>query len=372
MTTLDDQPLAAGGDQEVEVASFASVEAAIPDMDRPRDIRSTTREVITEYVTAAVVALYTVILLRMVLDWHGLFGSVLIFLLVFLTVHYALVRQSTTKELATDRLTTTLIWSVGIIVVAILVWIFGFTALKGFKKFSWSFLTEDSRTASPLHDGGGVSQAIVGSLEQVGLAALVSVPISILTAVYLHELQGRLARPIRFIVEGLAGLPSIVAGLLIFTIWPKFAGVHAAAALGILMLPTVTRTSEEILRTVPDSLREAALALGAPQWRVVLRVVLPTAKSGLLTAAILGIARAIGETAPVLLTAFDTSIMNKNPFDGPQASLPTYAWANVRVPNQLQNDRAWSAALLLLMIVLVLFVLARAIGARGAKRLQGR
>jgi phosphate transport system permease protein len=340
-----------------------------PNDDVPRPLGGVTRNVINEYAVAAVVAVNVVILLRLLLDWHGLFGAVMIFLITFLLVHYALVRQSTTKELASDRLTTTLIWCAGLVVITVLAWIFGYTAARGLKLLRLSFLKQDSHLTTPTTPGGGVYQAIVGSLEQVGLAAIFAVPISILTAVYLHELDGKIARPIRFIVEGLAGLPSIVAGLLIFSIWSHYAGAHAAMALGILMLPTVTRTSEEILRTVPDSLREAALALGAPQWRVVTKVVLPTARSGLLTAAILGVARAIGETAPVLLTAFDTKYLNKNPLKEPQSSLPTYVWNNIRVDNKLQNDRAWAAALLLLLIVLVLFALARYIGGRGAKKL---
>jgi phosphate transport system permease protein len=171
----------------------------------------------------------------------------------------------------------------------------------------------------------------------------------------------------------MSGLPSIVAGLLVFTIWVSgrgFSGFAGAIALIILMLPTVTRTSEEILRTIPDPLREASLALGAPQWRVVSKVVLPTAQAGLVTAAILGIARGIGETAPMLLTAFGSDTTNTNPFKGPQSDLPLFVWKLIRLPNETQNQRGWTGLLVLVMLVLVLFLLARFVSSRNERKLR--
>jgi phosphate transport system permease protein len=173
----------------------------------------------------------------------------------------------------------------------------------------------------------------------------------------------------------MAGLPSIVAGLLVFTVWVKqngYSGIAGAFALAILMLPTMTRASEEILRTVPDPLREGALALGAPQWRLVQKVVLPTAIAGIVTASLLAIARAIGETAPLLLTSFGSPNTNVNPSHDPQASLPLFVWSLIRLPNQRQNDRAWAGALLLIIIVFVLFVSARYVSTRGRRKLEGR
>jgi phosphate transport system permease protein len=244
---------------------------------------------------------------------------------------------------------------------------------KGLPQLNWDFFTEDMSSVSALDEGGGVYHALIGTVQQVGLATLAAVPAAILTAIYLHEIKGRAAPVIRFFVDAMSGLPSIVAGLLVYTIWilrfdNGYSGMAAAAALTILMLPTVTRTAEEILRTIPDTLREASLALGAPQWRVVLRVVLPTASSGLITAAILGVARAVGETAPLLLTANYTASTNTNPFSGAQASLPMFVYQLVKQPNQTQIDRAWGGALVLLIIVLVLFVLARFIGGRGQRK----
>jgi phosphate transport system permease protein len=185
-------------------------------------------------------------------------------------------------------------------------------------------------------------------------------------------MKGRLSKPVRYITDALSGLPSIVAGLLVFTIWVNgrgYSGLAAALALIVLMIPTVTRTAEEILRTIPDSLREASLALGAPQWRVVMSVVIPTALSGLVTAVILGVARAVGETAPMLLTALGSDNTNTNPFHGPQSDLPLFVWKLIRVPNKTQNDRAWAGMLVLVILVIILFVTARLIAGRGMKKL---
>jgi phosphate transport system permease protein len=160
---------------------------------------------------------------------------------------------------------------------------------------------------------------------------------------------------------------------LIFTIVVQqhgFSGVAGALALAVLMLPVVTRTSEEILRTVPDSLREGSLALGAPRWRLVQRVVLPTALTGLVTAVILGIARAIGETAPMLLTAFGSDSTVTRPNDGPQDDLPLFVWKLIRQPVDAQVQRAWTGALVLVMLVFALFVLARVIAGRSERRLR--
>src|SRR5260370_2187487 len=195
-------------------------------------------------------------------------------------------------------------------------------------------------------------------------------------AVFLNDVGGRLVRPVRFIVNAMSGVPSIVAGLFIFAAWivqlgNKFSGLAGALALSVLMLPTVTRTAEEMLRIVPDGLREASLALGAPEWRTVSGVVLPTARAGLLTAVILGVARAVGETAPLIMTAFGASILNLNPFKEAQSSLPLMIYSLIRSPQQAQADRAWTEAFVLIALVLALFTLARILAGRavgGGKR----
>ena len=340
----------------------------------PRRLSALGTDDLAEFAIAAFVAFHAVWFLRVLLDWDGILGAALLWYLAFVAVHFLIVSFRLTSAVATDRLVTTCVWSVGVVVSGVLAWMVGYVVVKGAKLISWSFLTQDLSTVGALDAGGGAAHALVGTIEQVGLATVIVVPIAVLTAVYLHEYDGKLAAPIRFVVDALSGLPSIVAGLLMFTIWPSFepSGVKASAALLVLMLPPITRATEEILRTVPDPLREASLALGAPRWRVIMQVVLPTARSGLLTAVLLGIARAIGETAPVILTALGSSVMNTNPLSGAQASLPTFVWALIRVPDKTQNDRAWGGALLLVMFVLVLFATARVVSARGDRRLGRR
>jgi len=327
-------------------------------------------------VLAAGSAVAAVLVMRIMLDWNGILGSVIWWYIGFLAVLYLLVRDGETPEVASDRLATVVIWSVGALVVGVLAWIFVYLAIEGFGLLRPRFFTNDLSDVGPLNpESGGALHAIIGTLEQVGLATAAVVPVAILTAVYLHEIKGRLAPLVRFIVDAMSGLPSIVAGLVVYTLWVRshdFSGAAAAAGLAILMLPTVTRASEEILRTVPDSLREGSLALGAPQWRVVLKIVLPTARAGLFTAVILGVARAVGETAVLILTALGADTTNTNPFDGPQSSLPLFIFKLYRLPNQTQVARAWTGGLLLVLLVLLLFVVARYIGRRGDLSRKGK
>jgi phosphate transport system permease protein len=322
---------------------------------------------------ALIASVQVVFVARFLLDWDGILGSVVWGYIIFALVLYALLRESESREVAVDRIVMVLIWSVAIGICGILAWMLGYAAIQGFPAVTnLSFWTEDLSTVGPLDPGGGASHAIIGSFEQVGIATAVSVPIAIMTAVYLHEIRGRAAKPLRFIVESMSGLPSIVAGLLIFTIWVNgrgYSGIAGSAALAVLMLPTVSRTAEEVLRTVPDPLREAALALGAPQWKVVLRVVLPTARAGLMTATILGVARAVGETAPLILTSFGSDTFSLNPFSGAQGSLPLFVFQLIRQPNEAQVERAWGGMLVLILLVLLAFAVTRLILARSQRRL---
>jgi phosphate transport system permease protein len=222
---------------------------------------------------------------------------------------------------------------------------------------------------------GGAWHAMVGTIEQVGLALVFSVPLGIATAIYLNEVGGRAARVVRTVVDAMTALPSIVAGLFVFstlilTLHVEKSGFAAAVAISIMMLPIVTRAAEVVLRLVPGGLREASLALGASQWKTVWSVVLPTARSGLATAVILAVARGIGETAPVLLTSGVTAEFNANPFHGPQMSLPLYILTYVRYPQPEMIARAYGAALVLLVLVLALFMVARILGGRkpGSRR----
>lgn len=329
-----------------------------------------------EFVLAVASGLMASWVLCALLDWTHPLTFAIWALLWFLMATWLMARDRTSRVVAADRLVTTLIWTAGIITVAALAWMVIYVAAKGVGALDWAFLTEDMADVGPLDEGGGAFHAIVGTLQQMAIASVISVPIAILTAVYLHEIKGRLAVVVRFVVDAMSGLPSIVAGLIVFTIWVNrghgFSGLAAGIALSIMMIPIVTRTAEEMLRTIDDGLRESALALGAPQWRSVMQVVLPTARSGLITASILGVARAIGETAPVLLTAAGSMVTNYNPFKDPQADLPLFVWNLLREPNEAQRARAWSGALVLMVLVLILFVAARVIGERGARRIGGK
>jgi phosphate transport system permease protein len=340
--------------------------------DVPQERRAITGRDVSDFLLAASAAVAFALMQQVVTDSYNMVGGTLVWFLAFMTIYYTIVRDQYEGEAAADRIVTVLVWSAGLAVVSVLVWMLAFLLIKGLPALRPGFFTEDLSTVGPLDPGGGAFHAIVGSFEQVGIATAVVVPVAILTAVYLHEIGGRLARPVRFIIDAMAGLPSIVAGLFIFTLVVDgrgFTGIAASLALIVLMLPTVTRASEEILRTVPDGLRESSLALGAPQWRVVSRVVLPTARAGLVTAVILGIARAVGETAPALLTALGSDTTNWNPFHGPQEDLPLFVWKLITLPNEVQKDRGYTGLLILVILVLVLFLTARWVANRGARRL---
>jgi phosphate transport system permease protein len=242
------------------------------------------------------------------------------------------------------------------------------------------FLTADMSQAGGSNPvtAVGAGAAILGTLEQVGIATLLTVPLGILTATYLVESRSVLARVVRNVVDAMTGTPSIIAGIFLYVIWVLPHGVNgktgvtAALALSVLMLPLITRAALEVIRIVPGSLREAALALGAPQWRVVLRVVLPTARVGLITAAILGVARTAGETAEVLFTAGGNSHYNLNPVHGFQDDLPLRIFELIGQPSVNAIREAWGIAFVLVAVVLGLFVAARFVGSAGTGGLSRR
>lgn len=251
--------------------------------------------------------------------------------------------------------------------------IFGSVLLKGWPGIRINFFTQDMRTTVPddFLEFGGALHAIVGSILMVTIASAITLPLGILSGVYLTEVRGRLTFLVRFVVQSMSGVPSIVAGLFIYTTWvtatESFSAFAGALALAVLMLPTVARTAEEVLKLVPEDLRAAGYALGARQWRTALMVVIPTVRSGLTTAAILGIARVIGETAPLLLTSLSNTALKFHPFDGPIASLPTYVFGYLQIGTEYAIARAWSGSLVLLVIVFILFTLARRFGGKDKR-----
>jgi phosphate transport system permease protein len=246
---------------------------------------------------------------------------------------------------------------------------------RGYKGLSFGLFTNDMSAASvndPL-GSGGLLHAIVGTMVMVLIALVIAMPIGILTAIYLTEIKGKFAAPIKFLVQAMSGVPSIVAGLfilsaLVYPITGELSGLAGSLALMILMIPTIARTSEEVLLLIPNDLREAGVALGGTQWRTVALVVVPAAKSGLVTALILGIARVAGETAPLVLLTGGGESVTFNAFSGPMGSLPIYIWKCFGQGTEESIARAWSGIFVLLMIVLALFTIARFLSERKETR----
>ena len=242
---------------------------------------------------------------------------------------------------------------------------------RGHRGLHWSLFTKDMHSNSftdPVSQGG-LLHAIIGTFLLVIVAMVISVPIGILTALYLTEIRGRFTRPIEFLVQAMSGVPSIVAGLFIYAaILIPFTktvnGIQGSLALAILMIPTVARTSQEVLKLIPSDLREAGVALGGTQWRSVALVVVPAARSGLITAMILGVARVAGETAPILLLTGGSGTRNYNVFHGSLGSLPNYIWQAFSAGTPESITRAWAGILVLLIIVVILFTAARVLGNR--------
>jgi phosphate transport system permease protein len=314
----------------------------------------------------------TWVLYERVLPLSGAFGFWLAWYLVFIILYLAAASLQWTRLVVRDRMTGVLVSSGGIFACVVVADQIGYSFVKGLAAIRHpNFFTSTMASVgatSPL-TVGGLLHAAVGSLEQLALATLFSVPLGITAAVFLAEVGGRLERPVRTIVNAMTALPSIIAGLFIYALAvlalgiPE-SGLAAALAISIVMLPTVTRASEVVLQVVPGTLREASFALGASHWRTVMRVILPTARSGLTTAVVLAMARGFGETAPVLLTAGFSPYMNATPFHGWQATLPTYIWYSVLITGQYPNyiARAFGAGFTLMVVVVVLFTIARVVG----------
>jgi phosphate transport system permease protein len=303
----------------------------------------------------------------------------------FVVTYVVLLRLSEDAATVRDRFWNVLIVCSGGVLCALLTLVIGYVLFRGWKVFSSMglthphFFTTDMGLTSPLSpiSQGGILHAIVGTLEQITISLVITVPLGISTALFLNEIGGRYARVVRTVVEAMTALPSVVAGLfiygsLILLLTKQFNGFAASLAISVLMLPIMIRSADVVLRLVPGNLREAGLALGAGQWSVVRRVVLPTVRSGLTTAMILATAHGIGETAPVLLTAGVTNNLNFNPFKGPQTSLPLAALEFVKSPQPDLIARGFATAATLLLLVLVLFVIARKLGGQEAGQITPR
>jgi phosphate transport system permease protein len=302
-------------------------------------------------------------------------GAFSVALLLVFTVFIAAVvtytwsRRVEGPRRAKDRLVTLIIVAAfGLALIPLLSLVFE-VAKRGIPGLSLEFLTEDARGHI---GGGGAAHALVGTLVITGVAALISIPVGLMAAIYLTEYggRGRLRRALTFFVDVMTGIPSIVAGLFAYALFALIfgpgirLGVMGSVALSVLMIPIVIRTSEEVLKIVPNHLREASYALGTPKWRTIVKVVLPTAFAGLITGMMIAIARIIGETAPLLVTTGVVDSINSNPFSGRMQNLAVYAYSEYRTPGvfkQASYDRAWAAALTLIVIVMVLNLVARLI-----------
>jgi phosphate transport system permease protein len=282
---------------------------------------------------------------------------------------YVLSRVVEGSRRATDRLVTCLVVSAFGLAMVPLVSLVWEVVSRGIERLDGEFF--GSSLVGIVGEGGGAYHAIMGTLIITGLTTLISVPIGLLTAIYLVEYgSGRLKRAITFLVDVMTGIPSIVAGLFAYALFAIFfgpgvrLGIAGAVALSVLMIPVVVRSAEEVLKLVPNELREASYALGVSKWRTIVKVVIPTAIAGLGTGVTLAIARVVGETAPLLVTLGIVNGTNLDPFDGRMATLPVYAYYQLTqpgVPPEFAIDRAWTAALILIILVMGLNVVARLI-----------
>ena len=322
----------------------------------------------------------TTLLFGRLTSLHGKFGFVLVGLAVFLITYTALVALHDEKPTVIDRSMTVAMSMAALVAMIALASVIVFVLYRGWDALTKAnFYAHDLSVTGPQEalTSGGIIHAIIGTLIMTAISLVITVPLGVACAVYLNESNGRVSMLVRTVVTAMTALPSILAGLFIFATWILLlgferSGLAASIAMSIMMLPIIIRSADVVLRLVPGNLREASSALGAPQWRTVWHVVLPTARSGLTTSVILGLARGIGETAPVLLTAGYTASLNVNPTANPMVSLPLAAYELVKSPTETLVARGFGAAAVLMIVVLVLFTLARIVGGRPAGRLSKR
>ena len=328
---------------------------------------------------AAVSALFTTLLLfGRLTPLSGKFGFVIVAFVVFLATYALLVSLDDDTPAVVDRVMGSLITAAAAVAFTALLSVVVYTLWRGREALAkWNLYHEDMSRAGPLDplEVGGIAHALVGTLIIMAIALLITVPLGLTCAVYLNETRGRLTNLVRTVVTAMTALPSILAGLFIFATWILIlgyqrSGLAAGLAVSIMMLPIIIRSADVVLRLVPGNLREASAALGAPQWRTVWHVVIPTARSGLTTSVILGVARGVGETAPVLLTSGYAATMNVNPFENPMTSLPLATFEFVRSPQRELIARGFATAAVLMTVVLILFTIARIIGGRPAGQLS--
>lgn len=310
------------------------------------------------------------LLYTQIVPFSGKVGFVITWYLMFIGFYAGLTALAESRAAVTDRIASAAVHGAAVLVAFTLGSVIIYTFVKGFPAYRhFNFFTSTMGgipNTAPLTQGG-IKHAIVGTGIELGLAVGVSLPLGLITAIYLTEVGGKLANAVRTVIEAMTALPDLVAGLFIYATlivgahWLGQTGLAAALALAITMLPIIARSSEVVLRTVPSGLREASAALGAPQWRTVVQVVLPTARSGLATALILGMARGVGETAPVLIASGVSAYWNADPLKNRMNSLPLFVFDQLRNTGlqPVAVSRAYGAASVLLALILLLFVFVR-------------
>lgn len=340
----------------------------VVEADQPRVLSRRTTDDTTSLVGSALAALAFVwIFYDHVLPWSGVLGFLVATWVMFLAFYAGVSSLGNPRPVVVERLASAFVQSGAAVVGGVLVTVAVFIFVRGWPALHHlNFYTQDMsgvRPTAPLTQGG-VLHAVVGSGYEIGIATLISLPLGVGTAVYLTEVGGRVAQPVRTVVEAMTALPDILAGLFVYTVlviglhWER-TGFTAALALAVTMIPIIARSAEVVLRVVPGGLREAGMSLGASNWQTVIRVVLPTARAGLATSLILGIARIAGETAPLLIVSGASTYFNKDPFHHPMNSLPLFIFSSVRSGEPLYIERGYGAAALLLTLILVLFATTR-------------
>jgi phosphate transport system permease protein len=320
----------------------------------------------------------TVLLWTQLSPFTGIFGYIVVSWVLFVLYYAVLVAFDQKRTAVQDRVAAVAVYSLALLVAGALAWVVIYTVWKGGKALvHTNFYTQDLHKTSPLAPltQGGVLHAMVGTLIEVGIAMAIAVPLGLLAAVFLNEVPGKLNRLVRTVVDAMTALPDILAGLFIYAtliliFGLPLSGLAAGCALAVTALSIICRAGYVVLRLVPGGLTEASYALGSGHARTVWHVTLPTARSGLGTAVILGAARAIGETSPVLLTAGATNYLNFNPVSEPMMSLPLAAYTLVTNPEPNYIARGFGAAAVLMVLVVLLFALVRIVGGRGAGQLS--
>ncbi|CAB4834207.1 MAG: phosphate ABC transporter permease PstA [Actinobacteria bacterium] len=349
---------------EIEEKKVSAIRRIRPKEFKPSDV------VILLLTLAASYSIIWIIFAQLTL-LSGALGFVVLWIPTFLFLYWFVNRQMFTRQVAVDRLIGSIVTLGAGIMMLPLVMLTIFVFQKGLPLLSWDVLTKTQQgvvyTGPSGNNIGGVAHALVGTIEEVAIAAAIGIPAALLTAVFINEVGGRFTKSVRVVVTAMSGTPAIVAGVFIYSIWVTkfhYSGFAGALALAIILLPTVTRGTEEVLKVVHNDLREAAIALAAPEWRTVWSVVLPTARSGLITSVLLGVAISIGETAPLIMTIFGNQVMNANPFVGPQMGLSLLSYKQIKLPIQSQIDLGYTSALVLFVLVFGIFILARILGAQ--------